>query len=119
LVKKDRGQSLIVKVRPGVFAIRESSMHKDKEAAATAAPSDNTEEVAATEKPERPPLPGSDVFPAEADDDDPILAGLEKEGEGDDERGGRRRRRRRRRGKGGVEGAENGPVNGNGAREGR
>src|SRR5262245_64814257 len=31
LVKKDRGQSPIIKVKPGVFALRESSMQIDKE----------------------------------------------------------------------------------------
>ena len=31
LVKKDRGQSPIIKVRPGVFALRESGMQTDKE----------------------------------------------------------------------------------------
>jgi hypothetical protein len=113
LVKKDRGQSPIVKVKPGVFALRESSMHTDKESS----PNGSSElpglatslvpklEVELSERPlerpERTSLPGADVFPEEADDDAPILAGID---EGGLEDRGRRRRRRRRRGKGGSEG---------------
>lgn len=104
LVKKDRGQSPIIKVRPGVFALRESAMHTDKESSTE---TNNAEHASSETKPEtmpieRPPLPGADVFPEEADDDAPILAGLEEAGGAGEERGGRRRRRRRRRGKGGV-----------------
>src|SRR5262245_64485631 len=56
LVKKDRGQSLIVKVKPGVFAIREPQMQTDKD---STSPSPNGEPEAKTESPkvERPPLP--------------------------------------------------------------
>src|SRR5690242_8225579 len=39
LVKKDRGQAAIVKVRPGVFAVRETSMSSENEMPAPAAPS--------------------------------------------------------------------------------
>jgi HB1, ASXL, restriction endonuclease HTH domain/Restriction endonuclease len=109
LVKKDRGQSPLMKVKPGVFAIRESAL-QDFAAAVAAAKSmeaESTGEEPSTEAPvaepkeAAPALPGADVFPEEEGDDDPILAGLEQEsGEGGD-KGGRRRRRRRRRGKGG------------------
>jgi hypothetical protein len=100
LVKKDRGQSPIVKVRPGVFAIRESAMQTDKDpnSISPTQDSESPEPRAETLPVERPRLPGADVFPEEDDDDAPILAGLEESG-GEDR--GRRRRRRRRRGKGG------------------
>lgn len=117
LVKKDRSETRIVKVRPGVFAFREHSMTRDREAAA-ATPGEAGEAQVVTAKPERPPLPGSDVFPAEADDDDPILAGLDEASNAAEESGGRRRRRRRRRGKGAegdsVSVGPNGNGNGNG-----
>src|SRR5436189_1310941 len=45
LVKKDRGQAPIVKVRPGVFAIRESAMQDDKDST----PSIENDEAEATE----------------------------------------------------------------------
>ena len=100
LVKKDRGQSGIVKVRPGVFAVRESNMASDNESQPSAEASPELDQpVAVPARPARPPVPGADVFPEEEGDDDPILAGVDESG-GQDERG-RRRRRRRRRGKGG------------------
>jgi hypothetical protein len=105
LVKKDRGQSGIVKVRPGVFAVRESHMPSENEPQPTAAAEPSTEleapVVSTPARAARPPMPGADVFPEEEGDDDPILAGVEGDSAaGQDERG-RRRRRRRRRGKGG------------------
>ncbi len=103
LVKKDRGQSAIVKVRPGVFAIRESSM-TEKEAPPMSAADEPTQSTA----PSLPPkvqLPGADVFPEEEGDDDPILAGIE-EGVSQDDRSRRKRRRRRGRGGDRPEGAE-------------
>jgi hypothetical protein len=120
LVKKDRGQAPIVKVRPGVFAIRESAMQTDDKDPNSISPSDDTESPeprAETLPVQRPRLPGADVFPEEDDDDAPILAGLEDSGGGGgsaDDRGRRRRRRRRRGGKGGLEGLDAGPP-----REGR
>src|SRR5262245_62533503 len=60
LVKKDRGQSLIVKVKPGVFAIREPLMQSDDKDSTT--PSTNSEAEATAERPAetmpvaRPPL---------------------------------------------------------------
>jgi hypothetical protein len=110
MVKKDRGQAPIIKVKPGVFAIRESALQgQDLSPAALAAISEveGLEDGSASDnglgtdepKPPAPLLPGGDVFPEEEGDDDPILAGLEQESESVD-RTGRRRRRRRRRGKG-------------------
>lgn len=109
LVKTDRGEGPIVKVKPGVFAARASGGTLPA----------NVEAGADDEATIPPPagalaIPGSDVFPAEEDDDDPILAGLDdavpssgggggggpEGGEGPDG-GGRGRRRRRRRGRGG------------------
>lgn len=138
LVKKDRGESLIIKVKPGVFGLRdfgheviaaaEAEIPDDPQAAAEEAALDVTVEeaddateadataapVAAAPVPKKAskPLPGSDVFPEEEDDDEPILSNLDKDDaqkNGDagnrDGRGGRGRRRRRRRG-----GAEDGPA---------
>jgi len=111
LVKKDRGQSGIVKVRPGVFAVRESQMQSENESQPTAESSpelDQPVSVSVPARPARPPLPGADVFPEEEGDDDPILAGVGSADEsGSQDERGRRRRRRRRRGKGG-EGEEAG-----------
>jgi hypothetical protein len=115
MVKKDRGEEPIVKVKPGVFALREFTpqmmaladadddidLSQFPEAAPTppAAAAPSPEE--GVEAAPRPALPGSDVFPAEEDDDKPILAGIDDEdeeegGERDDRRGRRRRRRRGR-----------------------
>ena len=114
LVKKDRGQSGIVKVRPGVFAVRESSMPSDNETQPTAEASPELDQpVSVPARPARPPLPGADVFPEEEGDDDPILAGVEGDTASQDERG-RRRRRRRRRGKGGE--GDDAPVEPRGPR---
>jgi len=130
MVKKDRGDAPIVKVKPGVFAARDLGPTPKAAVASTASAqgpasaaaiednsmTDKTEEEGAaapqTVTPPAPPkvaLPGGDVFPEEDDDNDPILAGLEEEDQSSDERGRRRRRRRRRGGKGdgpeaGVEG---------------
>jgi hypothetical protein len=113
LVKSDRGEGPIVKVKPGVFAARAAgarllsaaSAGDDEGAADAGQPTGSAVEV-----------PGADVFPAEADDDEPILAGLDEgapngaavgsEGEGQDGGGGRRRRRRRRGRGGGGRGME-------------
>jgi hypothetical protein len=139
IVKKDRGDAPIVKVKPGVFGLREfpdpvmraamaeSGSEYEFEAKEVVAPlrgrkpssreqgdaeQEDTEvstdgtPTGEEEKNDAKKLPGGDVFPAEADDDEPILANLDDEGgsEGGDEngRGGRRRRRgRRRKGEGG------------------
>ena len=85
MVKKDRGSAPIIKVKPGVFAIRED-LREDPEAlnaaleqlaASTPESPEETNGVVAKDK-ERPSLPGADVFPEEEDDDDPILAGDRK-----------------------------------------
>ncbi len=126
LVKKDWGQSPIIKVRPGVFALREATMHTDKEASNPPASEEPgpTESEANAAPAERPAMPGADVFPEEADDDFPILAGLEEEAAAGEDRGRRRRRRRRRGGKGGADlaapegaGQPGGGERRNGARE--
>lgn len=130
LVKKDRGESNIIKVKPGVFGLRdfgqeviaaaEAEIPDDPQAAAeeaaleaqveasdeTTAEGDAKEAAPAAAKKAAKPLPGSDVFPEEEDDDEPILGNLDKDdsqkgqdGNGSrDGRGGRGRRRRRRRG---------------------
>ncbi len=145
LVKKEAADSLIIKVKPGVFGLRDfgrevieaaaAELPDDPNAAAEEASHEAVEvaesgeeaaespepteaaEAAVVEKPAKKaskPLPGSDVFPEEEDDDEPILGGLdkdEKQAQAGDKGaagdGGRRRRRRRRRG--GPEGAETGP----------
>jgi hypothetical protein len=114
IVKKDNEGGLI-KVKPGVFALRTFS----KAALALADDADDVD-LSQLPPPEAAPpapvlapraadgeggeparrLPGADVFPVEEDDDRPILADLDepdaKDGEGDEEgRKGRRRRRRR------------------------
>ena len=124
MVKKDRGDAPIIKVKPGVFALREFSdqvVEDDGEQDAQdmettpdhppperVAPDDEEEsldlEVEVTElESENAPaadLPGVDVFPEEEDDDELILANLDEPT--DNEGRGRRRtrgRRRRERGK--------------------
>jgi hypothetical protein len=145
MVKKDRGEEPITKVKPGVFALRdftaemmaladsdedidlsslppaaprqpeprkpEGAMPESLEAEAVSMvePSPPESEVTeTTDAPESSPpkpvaqakrmMPGSEVFPEEDDDDEPILAGLDDEEEDDKDRDGRRGRRRRRRG---------------------
>jgi hypothetical protein len=108
MVKKDRGDAPILKVKPGVFALRE--FPEDMvEGAETAAPGGDApeapeqdadvEEVVAAEEvaeveeetsTEAQELPGADVFPEEDDDDELILANLD-----DDSRDGRKPRKRR------------------------
>ncbi len=131
MVKVYRGSSPIIKVRPGVFAVRDWNEKKKEDPDAQvdaeerpAAPesedgestpvegSDDEQSAAATS----PPLPGADLFPAEDDDDEPILAGLERDDEeGSDDGRNRKRRKRRRRGKADGEGeAHSGNVHGSG-----
>ncbi len=123
-VKAERNETPIVKVKPGIFALRDFT----KEMLALA---DDGEDIDVSQLPEaaplpvggepseqsvegeeapampKPRLPGADVFPAEEDDDQPILAGLDaldEAGDEDDKDDGRRgRRRRRRRGRSGAE----------------
>lgn len=128
MVKKDRGEAPIIKVKPGVFGLRDFTDEVMK--LADLEPEDELPEVVIEEdeaeasEPAAPPapkpdhkLPGSEVFPEEADDDVPILAKLdEPEGEGDDE--ARRKRRKKRRGRGEGEG-EPRPNGGDRPRESR
>lgn len=113
MVKKDRGDAPIVKVKPGVFALRdlpedavdEEPADADTEVTEQTVPD---EEVVATgedapdeESSEDEPitaaqdLPGAEVFPEEEDDDDLILANLDEDTK--DARRTRKRRPRRRR----------------------
>lgn len=112
LVKTDRGEGPIVKVKPGVFAARAAGGSLP---VAVEAGGDEGETGTAIPPAGAVAIPGSDVFPVEEDDDDPILAGLDEavpssggggggggpEGGEGPEGGGRGRRRRRRRGRGG------------------
>ena len=111
MVKKDRGDAPIIKVKPGVFALRDSAEEPEEDD--TTAESDAPEvaesgeqalqvadDTPAEEAEEEPgiaaqDLPGADVFPEEDDDDELILANLDEDsGEG---RRARKRRPRRRR----------------------
>ena len=123
MVKKDRGDAPIVKVKPGVFALRDSAEEAAEEVASESEKQDS--EVAeagesgtdapaeaadsAPEQAEQEPsiaakeLPGADVFPEEDDDDELILANLDEEkSEG---RRTRKRRPRRRRDRDGDAGS--------------
>ncbi|MGB3050747.1 MAG: winged helix-turn-helix domain-containing protein [Polyangiales bacterium] len=108
MVKKDRGDAPILKVKPGVFALRDFPEDAVEEAASDDSDSDAPEapEQKAGDEDGAAPLeadeaeeeilivaqelPGADVFPEEDDDDDLILANLD-----DDSRDGRRPRKRR------------------------
>ena len=115
MVKKDRGDAPIIKVKPGVFALRDAVEEADDESTddaladsdhpeadegsdaaapeafdeSTAEEADEEQSIAAQE------LPGADVFPEEDDDDELILANLD-EGSGEGRRSRKRRSRRRR-----------------------
>lgn len=119
MVKKDRGEAPIVKVKPGVFGLRDFSEEvmrlADLEPESEDLPDVVIEDEETEEKAEAPAapapkpdhkLPGSEVFPEEADDDLPILGKLDDpEGEGDDDARRKRRKKRRGRGEGEGEGA--------------
>jgi len=111
MVKRDRGEAPIIKVKPGVFGLREFN---EEQLADLSGDVDELPEVeveneqdkaleaqaGAVELPSilpsiepRKPLPGADVFPEEDDDDEPILGGDdddddEEEGEGEEAAGG-------------------------------
>ena len=107
MVKKDRGEAPIVKVKPGVFGLRDFSedvlaaaekesgheyeLPKEPDAVETSAEDSATDAVETKH-------PGQDVFPEEEGDDEPIMANLDEDEDGKGKR--RRRRRRRRRGEG-------------------
>jgi len=105
MVKKDRGDAPITKVKPGVFALRDlpedagqapESAAADSDAPQEAVAEEASEDSASDEKADPAPsivaqhLPGADVFPEEDDDDELILANLD-----DDFREGRKPRKRR------------------------
>lgn len=125
MVKKDRGDAPITKVKPGVFALREFSDDAVEAPESDAPDSDIPEAMDGSEDGAGPDtedafddndsdsdsdentddepsiaaqdLPGSDVFPEEDDDDELILANLDEESrEGRKPRKRRPRRRRER-----------------------
>ena len=91
LVKRDRGEAPLIKVKPGVFGLREFNEQQladlsgdidelpeaaveNEETKSEARPEVDAAKVELSTPPvERRPLPGSDVFPEEADDDEPIF----------------------------------------------
>ncbi|MCZ6807868.1 MAG: HTH domain-containing protein [Deltaproteobacteria bacterium] len=108
MVKKDRGDAPIIKVKPGVFALREFPDNVVEGPTTDAEPNEvepnripEAPQVAeaaeeSSETPSKEPsfdsqgLPGADIFPEEDDDDDLILANLD-----DDSRDAKRPRKRR------------------------
>jgi hypothetical protein len=130
MVKRDRGDAPIIKVKPGVFGLRDFSVEQlsdlsgdvdelpEVEVESEQNKTDETEAaLAEAPKPRveaKRPLPGADVFPEEADDDEPILGSPEEEDDDEEDeessaeagsdsaagesRSARRRRKRRRRG---------------------
>ncbi len=131
MVKKDRGDAPITKVKPGVFALREfpegavevpDSAPAEGDSAEASEPAAAPEEAAASEEisaaaPEAEEeasvpaqdLPGSDVFPEEDDDDDLILANLDDDTREDRKPRKRRPRRRRDRDAEGASSADSRP----------
>jgi hypothetical protein len=112
MVKKDRGDAPITKVKPGVFALREftEGVGEEPEEEETLPQSDAPEQAEQEPEDEEPSgqkdtdkrisareHPGADVFPEEEDDDELILANLEQEAR--EARKSRKRRSRRRRDK--------------------
>ncbi len=114
MVKKDRGDAPIVKIKPGVFALRDSAEQAEDETADSTPPeSDAPEAVEASDEahavaqetaadgPEEESSitaqehPGADFFPEEDDDDELILANLDDDS-GENKRPRKRRPRRRR-----------------------
>src|SRR4051812_25518903 len=101
MVKRDRGEAPIIKVKPGVFGLREFNEEQladlsgdvdelpeveveNEQERAAARPGAALPESAEGAAPQpavppstepRKPLPGADVFPEEEDDDEPILGG--------------------------------------------
>jgi len=107
MVKKDRGDAPILKVKPGVFALRdfpEEAVADSEDATPDSDAPEAPEQEGADEAPARDEapeaeeetsiaaqeLPGADVFPEEDDDDELILANLD-----DESREGRKPRKRR------------------------
>lgn len=110
MVRKDRGDAPILKVKPGVFALRDfpeavieeaTDDEESEQPKAKAEPPDVVEEAEESDDEAEPsraaPLPGSELYPEEEDDDELILANLDhKESGGKRSRGSRRRGGRRR-----------------------
>ncbi len=99
MVRKDRGDAPILKVKPGVFGLRDFSAKVLKAAERETGheydlPDDLPEpappSAAAVPASESQKLPGQDVFPEEDDDDELILGVL------DDEKKEKKRKRRKR-----------------------
>ncbi|MEM9070940.1 MAG: winged helix-turn-helix domain-containing protein [Myxococcota bacterium] len=106
MVRKDRGDAPIIKVKPGVFGLREFSSdvlekarHESGHEYELVEPEEPRAEAQAEEDaPSAPkrPVPGADIFPEEDDDDDLILAKLDEEEEEPKKRSKRRRRRKKK-----------------------
>ncbi|MDB4973197.1 MAG: ATP-dependent helicase [Myxococcaceae bacterium] len=111
MVKRDRGEAPIIKVKPGVFGLREFNeeqladlsgdvdelpeveleTEQERLAKALETAEGSVEQPAISPSIEpRKPLPGADVFPEEEDDDEPILGGDDDDDdeEGEAEEGG-------------------------------
>src|SRR5690606_28558052 len=129
VVKKDRGDAPLIKVKPGIFALREfpeevlSQIEEDPNLEIPDVLADETEADASLEEARRALRaehrpPGAEVFPEEADDDEPIFSKLDEAEAEDGEGGSRRRNKRRRRGRKGRDGEEaTASGNGNGRAE--
>jgi hypothetical protein len=131
MVKKDRGDAPITKVKPGVFALREFPEGSVEAPESASSESDAPEASAAEAAPEEAAapdgaaeaageveedtsivaqeLPGADVFPEEDDDDDLILANLDDDTREDRKPRKRRPRRRRERDSEGASSADSRP----------
>lgn len=126
MVKKDRGDAPIVKVKPGVFALRELSeqtveeTEEDEASPQSDAPeqaedhADGDEESEAETPDEGSGAsghehPGADVFPEEEDDDELILANLDQDSKEGRKPRKRRPRRKRDRDSDGAPSAESRP----------
>lgn len=130
MVKKDRGDAPIIKVKPGVFALREfpaevieAAVHDPgqdfevDEELLSEEPAEAAKAEAPDEPGSQPPpasgenggnghaLPGAELFPEEEDDDEPILANLDAPEPADKKRR-KRRRRRKRKGEGDAQSAD-------------
>ncbi len=121
LLRKDRGDAPIVKVKPGVFGLKEFSKEVleaaregDVHSMEIELPAPSEEDVVVeggaeevggepVEEPiPTPSLPGVDSFPEEEDDDEPLLGRPSAppeptEGDGEEASRGKKKRRRRRR----------------------
>ena len=111
MVRKDRGEAPIIKVKPGVFGLRdfaedilETAKHEsghdyELPPAAEEPTATDSDDPAPEDGPAvaAPALPGSEVFPEEDDDDELILSKIQQPKENEEEPKRRKRRRRRKR----------------------